>query len=202
MPIVVRLVSTWRCGITKPAEPPSFGGPLFGGPPIGRSIIHGEFHGNRSISYRMVRQPCELDLPGILLAYVCWETLVMKILVCGSRDYSDNRTMNTILNFALAIYGEIEIVEGEARGADIMAREWAKAHNIRYYPYPADWERYGKAAGPIRNQEMLAKENPDLVIAFPINGDLEQTTGTKDMVNRARKHKIPTIVVGEDTPHV
>lgn len=53
--------------------------------------------------------------------------------------------------------------------------------------YPALWNKYGKSAGPIRNQQML-----DIVYAFTY--DLENSRGTRDMVLRARKTKIPVIL--------
>jgi len=53
-------------------------------------------------------------------------------------------------------------------------------------PHPADWERHGRAAGPIRNQEM-ADAGADLCIAFPYGIG----KGTYDMIERARKAGIP-----------
>jgi YspA, cpYpsA-related SLOG family len=80
------------------------------------------------------------------------------------------------------------IIEGEARGADRMAREIAYALAFKVDPYPADWERYGKAAGPIRNGE-LAAAGADLLLYA--HDDLEHSRGTADMVRRARAVGIP-----------
>lgn len=72
------------------------------------------------------------------------------------------------------------IISGKAKGADTVAIEWAVVNWCSWEEYPADWEQYGKAAGPIRNQRMLDEGKPDLVIAFPGG------TGTADMVRRAK----------------
>jgi DNA-binding MurR/RpiR family transcriptional regulator len=63
---------------------------------------------------------------------------------------------------------------------------------FEHLSYPADWEAYGKAAGPIRNQRMLDEGKPDLVIAF---SDLPTTSGTYDMIKRAKAAGIPVYLV-------
>jgi hypothetical protein len=59
--------------------------------------------------------------------------------------------------------------------------------------YPAQWHKYGRAAGPIRNQQMLAEGKPDLVLAF--HDDIDGSRGTKDMVNRARRAGVKVEVI-------
>lgn len=59
--------------------------------------------------------------------------------------------------------------------------------------FPADWKRYGKAAGPIRNQQMIDEGKPDLVLAFHEN--INESRGTKDMVARARGIGIKVIII-------
>lgn len=60
--------------------------------------------------------------------------------------------------------------------------------------YPADWEKYGKVAGPIRNQQMLDEGKPDVVYAF--TDDLSNSRGTADMCRRANKAGVPVYVIG------
>lgn len=62
--------------------------------------------------------------------------------------------------------------------------------------FPAEWTEYGKAAGPIRNREMLRSGKPDLVTAF--HRDLNQSKGTRDMVEQARAATIPVWISGRD----
>ncbi len=68
-----------------------------------------------------------------------------------------------------------------ARGADLLAAAWARSRGIPARPFPADWNRDGKAAGFLRNVRMLREGRPDLVVAFPGG------KGTAHMVGLARR---------------
>jgi hypothetical protein len=105
-----------------------------------------------------------------------------RILVCGGRDFSDRSLLERILDLSLDKWGAdgIVIIHGGARGADTLAGEWAKYHNIECIEEKADWEKYGKRAGPIRNQKMLDEHKPEIVVAFPGG------TGTTHMVLLAK----------------
>jgi hypothetical protein len=107
----------------------------------------------------------------------------MKILVTGDRNWKDRVTLYTILD-GLPI---TSIVEGCARGADRMAEDWARLRDIPIQHFPANWDLYGKSAGPRRNQEMLTTK-PELVIAF--HKHIEDSRGTKDMIQKAEKKGI------------
>ena len=80
------------------------------------------------------------------------------------------------------------VIEGEAQGADTMARQIAYGMQLAVHAWPAQWYKYGRAAGPIRNGQMLA-ESPDLVLAFHDN--IGSSKGTKDMIARAKKAGVP-----------
>jgi hypothetical protein len=114
----------------------------------------------------------------------------MRVLVCGGREYDDwwkfNFEMEKFWSENLGIH---TIIHGDAKGADFMARIWAKYEGHEQEKYPADWKTYGKAAGSIRNQQMLDEGKPDLVIAFPGG------TGTADMVSRAKKAGVEVIEI-------
>ena len=119
----------------------------------------------------------------------------MRVLVCGDREWSNGEVMLRRLQ-ALEEYDEVVIIEGEARGADLMARGIAKFFGWKVLAFPANWDKYHRAAGPIRNQQMLVEGKPDLVLAFHV--DLERSKGTKDMVNRARRAGVPVeVITGE-----
>lgn len=75
------------------------------------------------------------------------------------------------------------IVHGGARGADRLAGAWAHDRGVTEEIHPADWAAHGRAAGPIRNAEMLAS-GVDLVLAFRSPGE---SRGTDHMVSIARK---------------
>jgi hypothetical protein len=110
----------------------------------------------------------------------------VRLIVCGGRDFKDADWLLKVLNVWESIFGRenLVIIQGGARGADAYAKAWAESREIACETYPADWDKHGKAAGPIRNQEML-DQHPDFVLAFP-GGN-----GTADMVARARRAGVP-----------
>ena len=105
----------------------------------------------------------------------------LKLLVCGDRNWADEELIyDWLLSFNMSdAWLEIILIHGAARGADTIAEKIARSFAWRIKPYPAEWIKYGKVAGPIRNREMI-KEKPDIVLAFHSN--LKQSKGTKDMV--------------------
>lgn len=112
----------------------------------------------------------------------------MKVLICGSRFYTD---YNRILQYVRSLENAV-IIAGGAKGADTLAVMAAKACSFTFREYPAQWEKYGKKAGPIRNQTMLDMEKPDIVAAF--HEDIDSSKGTKDMVTRAIKSGVPVMI--------
>lgn len=128
----------------------------------------------------------------------------MRVLICGDRNWTDYQFIKHSINIINQIWSQrwpskekefsIEcIIEGECRGADKMAAFAAGELGIKIEPYPAEWNIHGKAAGPIRNQQMLDKGKPDLVIAF--HNNIEQSVGTADMIKRAKKAGIETWIL-------
>lgn len=112
-----------------------------------------------------------------------------RVLVCGGRDYDDRERLFSILDTAHMANPIVDLVVGDARGADSLARAWATERKVRMDVYLADWDYYGNNAGPIRNQEMLDQGKPHLVIAFPGG------KGTADMMRRAKKASVPVVRV-------
>lgn len=113
----------------------------------------------------------------------------MRVLVCGSRDWTDWKYLIRTLEEFHRVMPITLLIEGEARGADRMARWWAETRGIKVERYPADWDKYGKAAGPIRNTKMLKEGKPEAVIAFHEN--ITESRGTRDMVRQAENAGIP-----------
>ena len=111
----------------------------------------------------------------------------MRVLVCGGRTYGNQDYLDKILNQIHATEKITEIISGGARGADTCAIVWAEKAKVKCSVYYADWDKHGKAAGHIRNKEMLIRGNPDIIVAFPGGA------GTRDMISLAYKHKIPLI---------
>lgn len=110
----------------------------------------------------------------------------MRVLITGSRDWVAVRPIFAALDRLHQHDPHLVIVHGAGSGADRIAKLWAIQQGVPYEPHPADWGRYGKAAGPIRNQQMVAL-GADLCLAFP----LPQSRGTYDCMRRAREAGIP-----------
>lgn len=87
----------------------------------------------------------------------------MKIIVTGGRNYSDVETIFTVLMDSTPT----EIIQGGASGADYFAREYARIENIPCKTYEAEWAKYGRKAGPLRNKRMLIENLDATLIAFP-----------------------------------
>src|SRR5258705_1180620 len=98
---------------------------------------------------------------------VALEGATMRVLVCGGRNYTDRAQLNETINRLRAERGFTHVIAGGARVADTLAEEWARAEGLPCTVYRADWEKLGRPAGPIRNQQMLDEGKPDLVVAFP-----------------------------------
>lgn len=120
--------------------------------------------------------------------------MTFKILVCGGRDYQDEQKVFDTLDPYLDVYGgHLEIISGMARGADTFGHKYATLNELTNHKFPADWDKHGRAAGPIRNQQMLDEGKPDLVIAF--GGG----TGTAHMIRISRKVGVEVIEIDRET---
>lgn len=113
----------------------------------------------------------------------------MRILICGGRDFKDVKLMHGLLDRLKPLIDVV--IHGAAKGADVMAAEWAIANDIATDTYPAQWDLHGHAAGPIRNKRMLDEGKPDLVLAFPGG------RGTENMVQQALAANVLTARVGQ-----
>jgi hypothetical protein len=119
----------------------------------------------------------------------------MKILITGSRDFTNEAEIAT--QFA-TILDPTVIVHGACpTGADNIADNIACAHPMvgpgRIHRYPAAWARFGRRAGPMRNQKMIDFEKPDVAWAFYSTPHPEVTSGTADCVERARSAGITVV---------
>ena len=108
-----------------------------------------------------------------------------RIIVCGGRDYDDAARIRRVLQKVWAKHPGATLVQGGARGADRLAREWARANAVPFEEYPADWERDGVRAGFTRNKKMIELPGVIGVVAFPGG------PGTAMMKTLTRARKIP-----------
>lgn len=118
----------------------------------------------------------------------------MRILVTGSREWVDEVAISEALTALMdGDSYDWALIHGAARGADTIARQIA----VDYYDwweiqdYPADWDKHGKAAGPIRNAQMLEEGKPDICLAFPLPG----SKGTWDMIRKANAAGIEVRII-------
>jgi hypothetical protein len=114
----------------------------------------------------------------------------MRVLVCGGRNFADAKYIAAKLDALDAFYNITEVIHGDARGADRMAAHWGFLRETKVRAFPADWEKYPKAAGPIRNEQMLREGKPEMVIAF------SGGRGTAHMIRIAKKAGIGVIQFG------
>lgn len=113
-----------------------------------------------------------------------------RILVCGGRNFNDRPYVHHILNQTQPHFADTFcIIQGGAMGADKLAEDWAFDHGIPCVQVRAQWNRYGKRAGSLRNEWMLAFCQPDLVIAF------EGGPGTSHMKRIAKMAGVPVYEV-------
>ena len=133
------------------------------------------------------------DLPGETanLSQIFRYRRPLTVLFCGDRDSAI--CFEESLTFELkALPKYSKVVHGGCRGVDSYAGELAKLLNIQVVSFPVsskEWDEQGRAAGPIRNEKMLDETSPDMVLAFHV--DISMSKGTRDMMARAWKRKIP-----------
>jgi len=122
----------------------------------------------------------------------------MRVLVCGDRNWTNYKRICQVL----ATLDIDTIIHGNADGVDKLAGRYALEHHIKIdkppteaYPfggYPAAWGTFGKAAGPIRNKQMLTEVKPDLVVA--LHNYIENSKGTANMLKQANEAHVPNLL--------
>lgn len=124
----------------------------------------------------------------------------IRIIIAGSRSFDNYdklcKEVDEFISMQMFFAGlgaykskEVEIVSGGARSADKLGERYAKEHNLRLKIFPADWDKYGKRAGYIRNEEMAKYAN--CLIAF-WDG---QSKGTAHMIDLAPKYDLMTAII-------
>ena len=116
----------------------------------------------------------------------------VRVALVGGRDVEDfafvlDRFEEVLLKEGLHKY-QVEIVSGGAKGVDSIAKRIASLYGIAFKEFPAEWDRYGKKAGPIRNSKIV--ENADVVVAIPS----PSSKGTWDTVRKAEKRGLKVYV--------
>ena len=124
----------------------------------------------------------------------------LRIIIAGSRDFNDYKLLKTSIrdilkDTSLDGISKIKIISGTARGADQLGERFAKQFKLEVIKFPADWDRFGKRAGSIRNEKSakysVEDNNYGMLVAF-WDGE---SRGTKHMINLAKKHGLEVHVV-------
>ncbi len=119
-----------------------------------------------------------------------------RLLITGDRIWDGYQiTLNAIEKYKRVIQ---VIIHGDCQGADTIAASAAKIKGVQTIACPADWHKYGAAAGPIRNRQMIQEHKPNIVWAF--HDDLPNSKGTRDMINAAKRAGLPVFHFSRKTP--
>ena len=111
-----------------------------------------------------------------------------RVVVAGCRDFFDYQKAKEFIDFCLQNIKDehtLIFVSGGAPGADALGERYAREHGYPIEHYPADWNKYGKSAGPIRNEQMA--KAADFIICF-WDG---KSRGTRNMLECAKRYQKP-----------
>ena len=112
----------------------------------------------------------------------------MKVIVAGGRDFTERPEDRAKLGAALLGLGATEVVCGMARGADMFGYSVAKEMGLPIAEFPAEWDRFGRRAGMVRNADMASYA--DALIALPGG------SGTLNMIEEANRRGLPVVKIG------
>ena len=121
-----------------------------------------------------------------------------KLIICGGRHFDDYEALERVVDKVISELNsseESEIVSGHCQGTDLLGELYAEKHGLKCTVFPANWKKFGKAAGPIRNSEMIKyisdSENPAVIALVGPNAK-----GTMDTVNKAIKARFSVYKIG------
>lgn len=109
------------------------------------------------------------------------------IATTGGRSYDNKEHVKKTMDSVAKIFGELKVLHGDAPGADKLVADWCEENGIQHITFFANWSKFGKLAGPLRNRAML-DHKPEALIAFPGG------KGTDNCKYQAKKLGIPLIL--------
>ena len=127
--------------------------------------------------------------------------MLYRVIIAGSRDFNDIEKLTESCDSIISGFAtddkeaEIVIISGGARGADKLAEKYALAKGYKNEMMPADWNRFGKSAGYIRNASMAQQATRRNGIGCLIAFWDGESKGTKHMIDTANKKKMKVAVV-------
>ena len=123
--------------------------------------------------------------------------MTLYLIVAGSRGWRDYALMRRKLNHLTQNFNQVVVLSGCARGADTLGEKWAHERGHEVKQFPADWNRYNKMAGNLRNLQMLdyaQSQEHCGVVAF-WDG---KSRGTRHLFKTAEIRGVPTRVIRSD----
>lgn len=122
--------------------------------------------------------------------YIKSENIRSRIIICGGRHFDNYSSLEYVMDQVMSDldldFSEIEVVSGHCTGADQLGELYADRNRLLCTIFPAQWEKYGRSAGPIRNSAMIdyaAESEVPVVVAFVS----PNTRGTNDTVAKAKR---------------
>ena len=127
----------------------------------------------------------------------------VRIIISGCRDFTNYSRIKSELDaFMNYLYStgfkksDILLISGGARGVDSLAERYAKENHYKMKCFQADWDKHGRAAGPIRNEEMAKYAQKDgFCLSYLYAFWDGESRGTKNMIETAKRYKIPVTVI-------
>jgi hypothetical protein len=122
----------------------------------------------------------------------------LALLICGDRKWEKRAPIQREVAKLMDEYTIVTVIHGACKGADTIGGEVSETLRLPVEEFPADWEQYGKAAGPIRNSFMLKRllkvpADKKLVLAF--HPCLRFSKGTVNMVRMSRNAGVEVKVI-------
>lgn len=114
---------------------------------------------------------------------------MLRVIVAGTRTFNDYELLKNTLDNLLDGYQNIEIVSGGAKGADFLGEQYATEKGYKIKRFPAQWDKYGKSAGYIRNEQMARYADKCVVFWDGVS------RGSYHMINLAKKYELDLIVI-------
>lgn len=103
----------------------------------------------------------------------------MKVIIAGGRRFRDLRLLSQTMK-RLDLDPSL-IISGGAKGADSLGEQWAATNGVAVRRFKAEWNKHGRAAGPVRNS--LMAKLADVAVVF-WDGE---SRGSADMIEQMRK---------------
>lgn len=114
------------------------------------------------------------------------------VLITGDRNWDDSVTVKRVID---TFPDNTTVIEGRARGADSLAGYWAKQRGLPVVEFLAEWDKYGKRAGYLRNRQQLdylLEQRPEPITCIWFHHNLEESRGTRMQVELAKAAGVPT----------